>query len=205
MPHKSNLRPSKLSIPVELIERRIYLIRGLKVMIDFDLAELYGETTKRLNQQVSRNKKRFPEDFMFRLTKEEAESLRSQSVISNADLRSQIATSKPRLRLQNATSNTGRGGRRYLPYAFTEQGVAMLSSVLTSDQAVEVNIAIMRAFVRLRQMLETNEELNRKFAAVIRKLSTHDKYFTVVFDELKKLTKTPVSSGRQIGFKRRST
>lgn len=188
MPHKTKLTTTSLS--VEVIERRIYLIRGLKVMIDFDLAELYGVPTKRLNERVARNKKRFPEDFMFRLTKEEAESLRSQSVISNADLRSQIAT-----------SSSGHGGRRYLPLAFTEQGVAMLSSVLNSEQAIEVNIAIMRAFVRLRQMLETNEQLNRQFAAVIRKLSTHDKYFRIVFDELKKLTQKPVSSSRQIGFK----
>lgn len=157
-------------------------------MVDFDLAELYGVPTKRLNQQVARNKKRFPKDFMFRLTKEETESLKSHFVNSN-------------LRLQIATSSLGHGGRRYLPYVFTEQGVAMLSSVLNSEQAIEVNIAIMRAFVRLRQMLETNEELNRKFAAVIRKLSTHDKYFRVVFDELKKLTEKPLSSGRQIGFK----
>ena len=106
-----------------------------------------------------------------------------------------------RLHRQFVISNKGRGGRRYLPYAFTEQGVAMLSSVLSSDQAIDVNIAIMRAFVRLRHMLETNEDLNRKFAAVIRKLSTHDKYFRVVFDELKKLTEKPPSSGRQIGFK----
>jgi hypothetical protein len=148
-------------------------------MVDFELAELYGVTTSRLNEQVTRNRKRFPKDFMFRLTEDEAESLRSQFAISN----------------------TGRGGRRYLPYAFTEQGVAMLSSVLNSDRAIQVNIAIMRAFVRLRQMLETNEELNRKFAAVIRKLSTHDKYFRIVFDELKKLTENPPSSGRQIGFK----
>lgn len=148
-------------------------------MIDFDLAELYGVTTKRLNQQVTRNKKRFPEDFMFRLTKKETEVLR----------------------LQIATSNVGRGGRRYLPYAFTEQGVAMLSTVLNSEQAIEVNIAIMRAFVRLRHLLETNEELNRKFVAVIKKLSAHDKYFRVVFDELKKLTEKPLSSTRQIGFK----
>jgi hypothetical protein len=161
-------------------------------MIDFDLAELYSVPTKRLNERVSRNKKRFPEDFMFRLTKEEAESLRSHFAISRSGLRSQFAT-----------SNIGRGGRRYLPYAFTEQGVAMLSSVLNSEQAIEVNIAIMRAFVRLRQILETNEELNRKFAAVIRKLSAHDKYFRVVFDELKKLTEKPQSSGRQIGFKGR--
>ena len=148
-------------------------------MLDFDLAELYAVPTKRLNERVSRNKKRFPKDFMFRLTEKEAEFLR----------------------LQFATSNTGHGGRRYLPCAFTEQGVAMLSSVLNSEQAIEVNIAIMRAFVRLRQILETNEELNRKFAAVIRKLSAHDKYFRVVFDELKKLTEKPASSGRQIGFK----
>lgn len=188
MPHKKNLTDTSLSLSVQLIERRIYLIRGQKVMVDFDLAELYGVPTKRLNQQVARNKKRFPKDFMFRLTKEETESLKSHFVNSN-------------LRLQIATSSLGHGGRRYLPYVFTEQGVAMLSSVLSSEQAIEVNIAIMRAFVRLRQMLETNEELNRKFAAVIRKLSTHDKYFRVVFDELKKLTEKPVSSVRQIGFK----
>src|SRR6185503_18862712 len=179
MPHKKKLTTKSLSLSVQLIERRIYLIRGQKVMIDFDLAELYGVTTSRLNEQVTRNLKRFPNDFMFRLTTAEAESLRSHFAISNA----------------------GRGGRRYLPYAFTEQGVAMLSTVLNSEQAIEVNIAIMRAFVRLRQMLESNEELNLKFAAVIRKLSLHDKYFRVVFDELKKLTEKPSSSGRQIGFK----
>ncbi|HEU4509183.1 MAG TPA: ORF6N domain-containing protein [Pyrinomonadaceae bacterium] len=190
MPHKKKLTTTSLSVSVQLIERRIYLIRGQKVMIDFDLAELYGVPTKRLNERVSRSKKRFPEDFMFRLTKEEAENLRSQFATSRSDLTSQFVT-----------SSTEHGGRRYLPYAFTEQGVAMLSSVLNSEQAIEVNIAIIRAFVRLRQMLETNEELNRKFAAVIRKLSTHDKYFRVVFDELKKLTEKPPKSGRQIGFK----
>jgi len=179
MPHKKNLTTNSLSVSIQLIERRIYLIRGQKVMIDVDLADLYGVSTKQLNQQVTRNRTRFPDDFMFRLTNEEAEFLRSLF----------------------ATSNTGSGGRRYLPRAFTEQGVAMLSSVLKSEQAIEVNIAIMRAFVRLRQMLESNEELNRKFTFVIRKLSTHDKYFRVVFDELKKLTEDPPSSGRQIGFK----
>jgi hypothetical protein len=178
---KKSLTTSSLSVSVQLIERRIYLIRGQKVMIDEDLAELYGEPTKRFNQQVRRNPKRFPKDFMFQLTKAEAETLRSQF----------------------ATSKTGRGGRRYLPYAFTEQGVAMLSSVLTSERAIEVNIAIMRTFVKLRQMLESNEELNRKFAAVIRKLATHDKYFKVVFDELKKLTEPPTPLQRQIGFKTR--
>ncbi len=179
MPHKKKLTPSSLAVSVQLIERRIYLIRGQKVMIDVDLAELYQVPTKRLNEQVRRNYKRFPQDFMFRLTKAEAENLRSQI----------------------ATSSLGHGGRRSLPYAFTEQGVAMLSGVLNSEQAIEVNITIMRAFVKLRQMLESNEELNRKFAAVIRKLSTHDKYFKVVFDELKKLTEQPTPSRKQIGFK----
>ena len=177
MPAKKS-SASGLPVPVQLIERRIYLIRGQKVMIDTDLAELYGVPTFRLNEAVKRNKKRFPEDFMFQLTKEEEESLTSQIAISK----------------------TGRGGRRTRPYAFTEQGVDMLSSVLRSKRAIEVNIAIMRAFVKLRQILETNEELNRKFAAVIRKLATHDKYFKVVFDELKKLTHQPDKPRRQIGF-----
>src|SRR5215813_5644335 len=111
MPHKKNLTGKSLSVSVQLIERRIYLIRGQKVMIDVDLAELYGVPTKRLNEQVTRNKRRFPDDFMFRLTREEAEVLRSHFAISNPN----------------------RGGRRYLPNAFTEQGVAMLSSVLNNE------------------------------------------------------------------------
>ena len=182
MPHKKNLTTTSLAVSVQIVERKIYLIRGHKVMIDDDLAELYGVPTRELNQQVQRNRKRFPEDFMFQLSKEEAEALRSQFVIS-----------KP-----------GRGGRRYLPYAFTEPGVAMLSSVLNSEHAIEVNITIMRAFIKLRQMLESNEELNRKFATVIRKLSTHDKYFRVVFDELRKLTEEPSRPRKAIGFKVRN-
>ena len=180
MPRKENLTSDSLAVSIQFVERRIYLIRGHKVMIDEDLAELYGESTKRLNQQVNRNRKRFPEDFMFQLTKKEAENLRSQFV----------------------TSRSMHGGRRSLPYVFTEHGVAMLSSVLSSERAIEVNITIMRAFIRLRQLLESNEELNRKFAAVIRKLSTHDKYFQVVFEELKRLTEQPPSERKQIGFKR---
>ena len=188
---------ASVTVSVQIVDRRICLIRGHKVMIDADLAELYEVTTKRFNQQVRRNLKRFPEDFMFQLTTEEAESLRSQfatSKTSQGDLRSQFATSK-------TSAKPSRGGRRYLPYAFTEQGVAMLSSVLNSERAIEVNIAIMRAFVKLRQLLESNEELNRKFAAVIRKLATHDKYFSVVFDELKKLNEPPTTPRKQIGFK----
>ena len=148
-------------------------------MIDEDLAELYGVLTKRLNEQVRRNRKRFPADFMFQLTKEEEQNLRSQF----------------------ATSSSGHGGRRSRAHVFTEQGVAMLSSVLNSERAIEVNIMIMRAFVKLRQLLETNEELNRKFAAVIRKLSTHEKYFRIVFDELKRLNEQPTPKRSQIGFK----
>ena len=182
MPHKKNLTTASLAVSVQIVERKIYLIRGHKVMIDVDLADLYGVPTKALNQQVQRNRKRFPADFMFQLTKEEAENLRSQF----------------------ATSRSGHGGRRSLPFAFTEPGVAMLSSVLNSEHAIEVNILIMRAFIRLRQMLESNEELNRKFAAVIRKLSTHDKYFRVVFDELRKLTEQPSTPRKTIGFKVRN-
>ena len=115
---------------------------------------------------------------MFQLTKAEAENLRSQF----------------------ATSASSHGGRRSQPYVFTEHGVAMLSSVLNSERAIEVNITIMRAFIRLRQMMESNEELNRKFAAVIRKLSTHDQYFKVVFDELRRLAEPPIPPHKQIGF-----
>lgn len=180
MPRKRNLTINNLDVSVQFVERRIYLIRGHKVMIDEDLAELYDVPTKVLNQQVKRNLKRFPEDFMFQLSKEEAENLRSPI----------------------AFSRSAHGGRRSPPYAFTEHGVAMLSSVLNSERAIEVNITIIRAFIRLRELLESNEELNRKFAAVIRKLSTHDKYFQVVFSELKRLTEQPTPSRKQIGFKR---
>lgn len=179
MPHKKDLTTTSPTVSVQFIERRIFLIRDQKVMIDMDLAELYGVSTKRLNEQVRRNQKRFPPDFMFQLTKDEAEILRSQF----------------------ATSRSTHGGRRSLPYVFTEHGVAMLSSALNSEHAIEVNITIMRAFIRLRQMLESNEELNRKFAAVIRKLSTHDKYFRVVFNELKRLTEQPDPPRKAIGFK----
>lgn len=124
-------------LPRERIERSILLLRGHKVMLDADLAVLYGVSTKRLNEQVRRNRSRFPDDFMFQLTAEEVRSLRSQ-----------FATSKP-----------GRGGRRYAPLVFTEQGIAMLSTVLNSERAIQVNIEIMRAFVRLREMIATHKDL----------------------------------------------
>jgi hypothetical protein len=162
-------------VPPGRIERSILLIRGHKVMLDSDLAELYGVTTKRLNEQVRRNLSRFPEDFMFQLTELETQLLRSQ-----------IATSKE-----------GRGGRRYLPYAFTEQGVAMLSSVLNSERAVQVNIEIMRAFVRLRRILASHADLARKLDALEKK---YDAQFRVVFDAIRELMKPPESKKRPIGF-----
>ena len=131
------------------VERRIYLIRAEKVMLDYDLAALYGVPTKSLNLAVKRNAARFPNDFMFQLTRAEAEGLRLQIGTSNEP----AALGIPGLRFQNETSKSRRGGRRYLPYVFTEQEVAMLSSVLRSKRAVHVNIAIMRTFVRLREML----------------------------------------------------
>ncbi len=127
------------AVSSELIERKILVIRSHKVMLDADLAALYGVTTKRLNEQVKRNRARFPEDFMFQLTVGEATQL--QELLGVSDLRSQFATSKER------------GGRRYLPYVFTEQGVAVLSSVLRSERAIQVNMTIMRTFVQLRKMI----------------------------------------------------
>jgi ORF6N domain len=167
-------------IPVERIEKSILLIRGHNVMLDSDLADLYGVTTKRLNEQVRRNLARFPEDFMFQLTTEEAESLRSQ-----------IATSKP-----------GRGGRRYHPYVFTEQGVAMLSSVLNSERAIEVNIAIMRAFVHLRELIGTHKDLARKLEELERKMGEHDEHFRIVFEAIRQLMTPPPEpeKKRRIGF-----
>jgi hypothetical protein len=149
-------------IPVERIASRVYVIRGQNVMLDSDLAELYGVETGALVRAMKRNASRFPPDFSFQLSEKEEESLRCQIGISNE----------------------GRGGRRYLPYALTEQGVAMLSSVLRSDRASEVNVAIMRTFVRLRQMLGTNADLARKIAE-------HDHQIAVLFDHVGRLLAPP--------------
>ena len=157
---------NKALMPIEIIERHIYLIRGEKVMLDSDLAELYDVETKKLNQAVGRNKDRFPNDFAFQLTQVEWDSLRSQFV----------------------TLETGRGQhRKYLPLVFTEQGVAMLSSVLRSSRAVQVNIAIMRTFVKLRRMLADNQALARKLAKLE---SKYDSQFKIVFDAIRKLIDT---------------
>jgi len=155
-------------IPSEVIENKILFIRGKKVMIDRNLAELYSVSTKRLNEQVKRNPKRFPEDFMFQLTLEEARVSRSQF----------------------ATLKQGKN-IKYLPYAFTEQGVAMLSSVLNSDRAIEVNVQIIRVFVRLRELMITHKELARKIEELEAKFRKHDENFVVVFAAIKKLLEPP--------------
>ena len=175
------------------VERRIDMIRAEKVMLDYDLAALYGVPTKSLNLAVKRNAARFPNDFMFQLTRAETEGLRLQIGTSNES----AALGVPGLRFQNETSKTRRGGRRYLPYAFTEQGVAMLSSVLRSKRAVHVNIAIMRTFVRLREMLLSNADLARKLAALEKK---YDAQFKVIFDAIRELMTPPEKPKRQIGF-----
>ena len=178
MPKKKKI--STIAIPSELIENRIYLIRGQKVMLDTNLADLYGVETRALVQAVKRNLDRFAEDFMFQLTKEELELWRSQIVIS-----------KPAARM----------ALRRRPYAFTEQGVAMLSSVLRSSQAVKVNIAIMRAFVRLRELLATHKGLAHKIEALERKDAEHDARFRVVFEAIRELVEETPPSKRRIGFK----
>jgi ORF6N domain len=175
------------------VERRIYLIRGEKVMLDYDLAVLYGVDTGALNRAVKRNRERFPEDFMFQLDADEWERLRCQIGISNRH----PGTVGSDLRFQSGISKNQRGGRRYLPYAFTEQGVAMLSSVLRSKRAVQVNIAIMRTFVRLREMLLSNADLARKLNALEKK---YDAQFKVVFDAIRELMTPPEPPRRQIGF-----
>lgn len=189
-------------IPAELIKQSILLIRGQKVMLDETLAQLYGVETKVLNQAVKRNRDRFPRDFMFRLNKEEWDILRYHFEISKPEfLRSQIVTSKTEsLRSQIATSKLKGGGRRYTPYVFTEQGVAMLSSVLRSERAVKVNIEIMRTFVHLRQMLISHEQLSRKLESLEKK---YDKRFKIIFDVLRELMKPPEIKPKPMGFQDR--
>ncbi len=167
----------KALIPPELIERKIYLIRGQKVMLDNDLAELYGVETFNLNKAVKRNIERFPQDFMFQLTREEYNSLRFQFGILKRGQHS-----------------------KYLPYAFTEQGVAMLSSVLRGKQAVQVNIAIMRTFVKLREILSTHKELAHKLAQLEQKIEKHDEEIKVVFDAIRQLMTPPETKKKKIGF-----
>jgi hypothetical protein len=169
-------------VPVEHITRAILVLRGHKVLLDTELAELYGVATKVLLQAVKRNAERFPEDFMFQLTDEEWQVLRSQTV----------------------TSKAPRGGRRYLPYAFTEQGVAMLSSVLHSSRAIAVNIQIMRVFVRMRELINSNRELARRLneleARLDKKLTDHDQAIAAILSAIRELMHPPAPKRRPIGF-----
>lgn len=164
------MKKSRIVIPVERIAGRIYVIRGESVMLDSDLAELYGVTTGNLNLAVRRNERRFPKDFVFQLSPKEYDSLLLQSAIAK-----------------------GRGGRRSSPYAFTEQGVAMLSSVLRTNRAADVNVAIMRTFVKIRRMLANNEDLARRVAH-------HDRQIAVLFENLQRLLTPPAAKKTPIGF-----
>ena len=173
----------------ENVAQLVFFIRGEKVMLDADLAKLYGVTTKALNQAMRRNKTRFPEDFGFRLSREEFDNMRSQIVTTSRDrsaIWSQIVTTSQKYRRSDS-----------LPVAFTEQGVAMLSSVLRSARAVEVNIAIMRTFVQLRRLMDTNRDLARKIEALEKK---YDEQFAVVFEAIKQLIAPPAPTKKEIGF-----
>jgi hypothetical protein len=166
---------SALTIPVE---SRILVLRQQKVILDSDLAELYGVPVKRLNEQVQRNQERFPSDFMFQLSAEEHSSLRAQT----------------------ATSKTGRGGRRYAPYAFTEHGAIMAATVLNSERAVEMSVFVVRAFVRLREMLATNQQLATKIDELEQRLDTHDASIQELIEAIRELMAPDQPSGRRIGF-----
>ena len=167
----------EITIPDEVIMNKIYLIRGEKVMLDSDLGELYQVTTKRLNEQVKRNQDRFPEDFMFQLAKEEWQNLKSQF----------------------ATSSWG--GRRTLPYVFTEHGVLMLSSILNSKRAIKVNVQIMRIYTKMRKMLLTHQDLLIKMNELEAKVGNHDKSIKQIFAYLKALVKEKDQPREPIGFK----
>ena len=165
-------------IPVEIIEKKIYIIRNQRVMLDSDLAELYDVTTKRLNEQVRRNIERFPEDFIFQLTDEEYKILRSQI----------------------ATSNIIHGGRRYIPYAFTEHGAIMAATILNSPKAVEMSIFVVRAFVKLREIISGNKELALKLNELENKYEKHDKDIKAIIDAIRQLMTPPEKTKRKIGF-----
>jgi len=166
-------------IPIERIERAIYVIRGEKVMLDSDLAALYGVSTARLNQQVNRNLERFPEDFMFQLTNEEFKALM----------------------LQTATSKKGRGGRRKLPLVFTEHGAIMAANMLNSKRAVQMSVFVVRAFVKLREIAMRYKELAAKIAELERKVGRHDQAITSTIAAIRQLMSTPARERKQIGFR----
>ena len=165
-------------IPIEVVSQKIFFIRGKKVMLDVDLAELYEIPVKVLLQAVKRNPKRFPDDFMFQLNKKEFENLRSQIVTSSW------------------------GGRRYLPFAFTEHGVAMLSSVLRSPRAVQMNILIVRAFIKIREILASNKDLAQKIEELQREQKVQNRHINSIYSILEKLINEPVKPAKKIGFER---
>jgi ORF6N domain len=168
----------KISIVAKPVEQSIMLLRGQKVILDTHLAALYAVTVKRLNQQVRRNINRFPDDFFFQLSEDEHQVLR----------------------LQNATSNEGRGGRRFAPFAFTEHGAIMAATVLNSQRAVEMSVFVVRAFVRLREVLATHRELAVKLAQLEHRLDSHDRAVAQLFEAIKKLMQPVVPVRRRIGF-----
>lgn len=165
-------------VSVERIQSRILLLRGHRVMLDADLAKLYRVSTKRLNEQVKRNRVRFPADFMFQLSVKDAQILRSQ----------------------NATSNRGPGGRRYRPYAFTEHGAVMLATVLNSPVAVQASIQVVRAFVKLRELLSTHRELARKLADLEIRIEGHDEEIATIFEAIRQLMEPVEKPTKRIGF-----
>lgn len=186
---------SKDIMPLQIIERRIFVIRGMKVMIDADLAELYGVNTKRLNEQVKRNTSRFPSDFMFQLNENEYKNLRSQ-----------FATSSSETELLNwsqfATGSQKHRDPKNLPYAFTEHGVAMLSSVLRSERAVQVNIFIIRAFIKIREILASNKELAYKIEELERGQRTQNRHINAIYSILDKFVTEPAKPKNPLGFRR---
>ena len=183
---------------IRSIQNRIYELRGERVILDRDLADLYDVPTKSLNLSVKRNLKRFPKDFMFQLTREEFDSLRFQIET--------LEKGKKPLRLQNETSK-GRGGARYLPYAFTEQGVAMLSGILNSDKAINMNIAIMRAFVEVRKILVMQADLKEQLKQIRERLGEHDAQLNQIYDAMENLLDEKAAQRKwdereRIGFKK---
>jgi phage regulator Rha-like protein len=168
----------QLAVLAKRVESKIVLVRGLRVILDTDLAALYGVEVRSLNQQVKRNARRFPDDFVMRLSLEEAASLRSQNVISNS----------------------GRGGSRYLPYAFTEHGAIMAASVLNSERAVEMSIFVVRAFVRMREALASNQKIMSKLAELEHQVEGHDASIQELIDAIRELMEPPPATGRRIGF-----
>jgi hypothetical protein len=184
---------SKEIIPAEQIALRIRHFRGEKVLLDFDLAALYDVETRILNQAVRRNADRFPADFMFQLSSQEAEKL--SQVVTPSVAGHDVSNSS-----QIVMSSGKHRGKRYRPYAFTEQGVAMLSSVLNSESGVKMNIAIMRAFVQLRRALEANRELARKFSELERRIDKHDSEIAAILEAIRQLMAPPAKPRREIGF-----